>query len=385
MSLSGNLRTMSLPDLLQWVAAAGKTGMLTFRAQGITKKILTAEGLIIGSSSTDPVDLIGQWLVSCGRITEDQLRIALGEQERSGTFLGTVLVQMRALTHQDLERMLVLKTEEIIYGLFHWEDAEFEFQDGETDSPPVSISLRVEDVLLKGVRRYDEIQRIRRVFPDGTVVLRRTSLTPPPEVLQNPHARRILDGIDGVRSITAITLHTHASEFIVSKFLFELHQAGYAEIFGAAPASGTGRVIAGAPVITPVGPPVQAGAVPVAPSAVLASARAHIEAGDCDAALTALGAAPPDDPAVRALREEAEAKLSELIYTSVLPPNKVPVLTRPLSEMASENLNAEECYLLSRMDGAWDVQSIVAISPLREVEALRALNGLRERGLIHLQ
>ena len=230
MGLSGNLRTMALPDLLQWVAAAGKTGVLSFNRHSITKRIFASEGRIIGSASNDPIDFIGQWLVSCGRISEDQLRIALGEHERSRTYIGTVLVQMRAISQEDLIRMLVLKTEEIIYTLFHWEDAGFEFAAGEMDAVAFQISLRVEDVLLKGVRRYDDIQRIRRVFPHSEVILRRTSLVPPPEVMQNPHARRILEAIDGLRSINAIALHAHASEFIVSKFLFELHQAGYAEI-----------------------------------------------------------------------------------------------------------------------------------------------------------
>src|SRR5881628_2834139 len=115
MSLSGNIRTMPLPDLLQWLAAATKTGVVSFN---------------------DPTDFIGQWLVSCGRITEDQLRIALGEQERSNTFLGTILVQMRALSEQEVSVVLAMKAEEILYGLFHWEEGSFEFHDGEFEKLP---------------------------------------------------------------------------------------------------------------------------------------------------------------------------------------------------------------------------------------------------------
>ena len=37
------------------------------------------------------------------------------------------------------------------------------------------ISLRVEDVLLRGLKRYDEIQRIREVFYDPRLVLSPTS------------------------------------------------------------------------------------------------------------------------------------------------------------------------------------------------------------------
>ena len=35
-------------------------------------------------------------------------------------------------------------------------------------------------------------------------------------------------------------------------------------------------------------------------------------------------------------------------------------------------------------DGSWDLRSIISISPLREVDALRAFKKLRERGIIDL-
>ena len=38
--------------------------------------------------------------------------------------------------------------------------------------------------------------------------------------------------------------------------------------------------------------------------------------------------------------------------------------------------------MISRIDGTWDVRSIVAVSPLREVDAIRVLLRLRDRGLV---
>jgi hypothetical protein len=60
------------------------------------------------------------------------------------------------------------------------------------------------------------------------------------------------------------------------------------------------------------------------------------------------------------------------------------VLKRPLESLMNEALSPAEMFLVSRVNGSWDLRAIVSISPLREVEALRALKRLRERGVIDL-
>ena len=56
----------------------------------------------------------------------------------------------------------------------------------------------------------------------------------------------------------------------------------------------------------------------------------------------------------------------------------------PLEQLVSQNLSPQEMFLASRVNGCWDIQSILTISPLREVDALRALKKLREKGIIEL-
>jgi hypothetical protein len=53
--------------------------------------------------------------------------------------------------------------------------------------------------------------------------------------------------------------------------------------------------------------------------------------------------------------------------------------------LTAERLSPSEFFLLSRIDGTWDVKSIIQITPLREVDALRALKRMREKGLIELR
>ena len=40
---------------------------------------------------------------------------------------------------------------------------------------------------------------------------------------------------------------------------------------------------------------------------------------------------------------------------------------------------------MSRIDGHWDVKSIIQVSPIREADAVRTLKRMREKGFIELR
>jgi hypothetical protein len=74
--LNGNLKTMSLADFLQWAGSGRKVGTLRLRSDALEKKIYFQDGAIIGSSSNDPREYLGQFMLSEGIITEQQLKDA---------------------------------------------------------------------------------------------------------------------------------------------------------------------------------------------------------------------------------------------------------------------------------------------------------------------
>jgi hypothetical protein len=81
----------------------------------------------------------------------------------------------------------------------------------------------------------------------------------------------------------------------------------------------------------------------------------------------------------------AEVNLIDRLYRSSLPPKQIPYLKRSLEQLTDEALTPEEVFLVSRVNGSWDLKSIVSISPLREVDALRVLKRLKERGILALK
>jgi hypothetical protein len=401
------------------------------------------------------------------------------------------IVEMGAISPEELSSHLEAKAEETIFSLFGWDDAVFRFQQDTRDEANVfPISLRVEDVLLRGLKRYDEIQRIREVLHDSRMVLRRTSKAPPQGVLDRPMARALLESIDGDRTVAEILLHVHGSEYVVTKFLFELYQNGFVEIIGvkkiepiqadpiidsppekplppetdaredlpdfsdlaapdteAPPPAPAAAVVdietplptpglsrdpvpgpepsaidrtASAPPQTdhPVAPPrAEQTASEAQPAAVasktetvgtveitggveladksdayqlahrLERTRIKMRDGEFESALEILDTLYkeyPGDESLRRLTAEAEAAFIEKAYRHFLPPNKIPRLTRPIESLTAEGISPTEFFLLSRVDGTWDVKSIVQIAPLRETDTLRTLKRMREAGVIEL-
>ncbi|HEY4491237.1 MAG TPA: DUF4388 domain-containing protein, partial [Acidobacteriota bacterium] len=163
---------MPFGDLLQFIAVNMSTGTLQVRNQQILKMIFFEKGKVISSSSSDPKDYLGHFLVSQGYITEDDLRIAMEVQRSSRMLLGKILVMSGKVTEKDMVRLLKLKSEETIYSLFLWQEGEFTFYDDEfVNRLFVRISLDPQALIFEGVLRRDEWQRIREIFPNNNIIL----------------------------------------------------------------------------------------------------------------------------------------------------------------------------------------------------------------------
>jgi len=381
---------MTLADLLQWAGSGRKTGTLCLKGASFLKKIFFQNGTVIGSSSNEPREFLGQFLLSEGLITEQQLKDAFDLQASTKVMLGRILVKKGLLSETKVQEILRLKAEETIYSLFLWTEAEFEFLEDELPpGDPVVIDIRVEDVLMEGLRRYDSSKKIREILPHNRFILKYSATPLPAEIAARAFPRRIYELVDGARTIDDVILEAHASEFNVCQVLSVLVQKGFLDIAREeAPSpkrqAPQAREEETAQISRPAGP-----TVPVEDNvpSMIAIAKEMIKSGEAEQALSVLeraGLAAGKNPEIHALRQVAEAHFVERAYRHYLPPQKIPILKKPLEGLVGLNLSPEEMFLVSRVNGSWDLASIISISPLREVDALRAFKKLREAGIVDL-
>jgi hypothetical protein len=354
-------------EILQWLGGNRKSGTLEVEHDRAVRRIYFRDGRIRCCGCDYAPTLLGQYLLSRGRITEAELSAALAQQEGSSRNLGAILIEAGRLTVDELERFLAAKVEESIYGIFDWEDGTFRFEPG--GDPPadtIETDLSVEHVLLQGATRQDEMRRSREVIGNDEAVLERTNAELPAAILASPVSQRILALVDGRRTVREIVLHAHASRSLVERLFSGLVGAGVLRL--------TDR--RGPPVAQPV-------AAPVSRTAVETEARRRIDAADPESALDVLEDAcriDTTDGAFLELRDEAESACFTQLFDEALGPHRVPDIVRQ-----PETCTPEESFLLSLVDGKHDVRDLVWLSPLRALVVVRALKALVDSGAVALR
>jgi hypothetical protein len=388
MGIVGNLRTMQLEELLQWLSQSKKSGTLEINSGKVEKRIYFKDGRILSSSSSKPEEYLGHFLVSHGLISEMELGKAIELQEKTRTLLGKILVTTGALRENDLHRMLRFKAEESIYDIFSWTEADFRFLDDVLpESAMVPMSLDVTAIVMEGVQRVDEWRRIRQVIQGQDaipVIVRELDFDN-----ARPGERRILELIDDQRTLEEIRLQTHSSEFHVCRVLFEQHRLGTIKLikprWSAAPLDDGSAGAVGGGGGGHLGSTTSAIAAALSATALLEAARLYLEEKGYEAALRHLRAArslEPDNRAVQEALAEGEKQIRQEIERDGIKLTSVPRLATSMEQLSSAKLSPQEGFMLTRINGTYDIHSIVKITPMPQIDALMVFWKLARAGHI---
>jgi len=367
MSLSGRLDTMDLPEVLQWATIGRKTGSLSFVKEKAKVHLFLKDGKIISSTSNDPTKQLGQFLLFQGKVTESQLKRAFEIHLQTRGMLGKILVQENLVSREDVEKALITRTEEVIYDLFLWEDGYFHFSPSEySENDLILIKMDINALLFEGIRRKDEWARIREVFCDNDVV---PSLRPGvnlKSIALTPLQKKLLYLLTLKKPLSEIILELHGSDFLVCYELFQLYAQQVIEIVETQPPA----------------------AEPASPAELFNKGLELMQSRQFQDAIAAfqevLNLDPQNTWASEQI-EKAEKSLCQEYYRTTTQPGKIPYYLVPESKLMRHNLTHEEGFVASRINGTWDIKSIVMLSPLRELEILQVLDKLLKMDLIGLK
>lgn len=378
MSITGNLKTMELAELLQWLSGSMKTGTLVVENGKVTKQIFFRDGMIVSSASTDPREHLGSFLVSHGFITDAELGQAIRMQESNKMLLGKILATIGAISESDLHRMLRLKAEESIYDVFNWREGDFRFLDQQLPSANmVPISIDVTALVLEGMQRFDEWKRIRETIPSAQSVP--VAVGEWDAKVLTEGAPQILALIDDDRSVADICKLTHSSEFHVCRILYRQVHALRLKIVRPRSAVAPEPAATGQPSGASMG---------VTSDALLLIAHQALQKSEFEAALRHMRAARALDPDNRKLAGEAEKieeKIRAAIEKSGILPTSVPVLARTMEELTQLKISPQEGFLLTRLNGFYDLKSIVNISSMNSLDVQLSVWKLLKAGHIRLE
>jgi tetratricopeptide (TPR) repeat protein len=369
MSVSGNLEDMHLADLLQWCAANVKTGRLRLKRDPIEKSFFFKEGCLFSSTSNSPRETLVQFLIRSGYVTEEELLRAFNAQVRLNLQLGEVLTRLGLIGEEELTSLFRLKTEESIYDCFLWPDGDFAFLDGKLPEIAVPTPCDITRLVFEGARRKDEWGRIQNVFRSrySTFWVEDTNVAATMDLSETD--REILHLLTQKKSLVDIAFETGQLEFHVASRMLDLYEMGLISI------DEIPNGISYEQQVETLQEFVREGVA-------LYNATRYDEAR---AAFEKALKIDPHHKYARLIMEKLDNAIKYRKPVKQISFDSIPVLRMSTEELTSRALDAQEGFVLSRINGEWDLGSIVKLCPIDEQEVLFIVRRLLDDDVIELK
>jgi hypothetical protein len=136
------------------------------------------------------------------------------------------------------------------------------------------------------------------------------------------------------------------------------------------------------------GPGLAAAPQSITPDALLVIAQQALQKSEFETALRHMRAARALDPDSRKLAGEAGEARGDRIRAEVeksgVLPTSIPILARTMEELTQLKISSQEGFLLTRLNGFYDLKSIVNISSMNALDVQLAVWKLLKAGHIRL-
>jgi tetratricopeptide (TPR) repeat protein len=248
-----------------------------------------------------------------------------------------------------------------------WDEGDFVFDDGVLpEKIPISLPLDLTGVILEGARRTDEWKRINQVFPSRLTTFDVAAGKDDADLTSEE--QKILELVRRGQNIAEISLQLHAVEFYAASRLLSLHERGFVRVREAPEEMDLDQQVTELRV-------------------KLKEGVSLYNEGEYDQALVCFRSAlavDPNNKYARLFALKIERLQTDLDTLGDIPMDGIPRLNVTLVELASLDLDPQEGFVLSRVNGEWDVASITKICPMGEKEVLIIFRRLLDRELIVL-
>ena len=364
MSLRGVLSTMPAEDVLEWVAKKKLAAPITFECRGVVRSVVVEDGAIVWASSNRREEQLGVILVGSGLVAERALADALEARAETGVPLGKVLLMSGLITEIDLIEILATKIRETVTDVLTWTDGVFDVVPrSQSPATGVNAQLAIDVCLTVARRRTARATEITAVLGSDDV-----SFYVPPTA--TPPASTEGDVIDTAKLWTMAGDRRSAAE-IAAAFSGERYMA----FDKLARLVETGKLVVDRRVRERTNSAVE----------LAAGARGRLRQGDRAGAFAmatqALHQDPSDAEVRKTFTQTERARVAE-VAKQLLARHRIP--RRVKEPTTALGLSEAEIELAKRVDGRWDILSLVRSAQVREAEALLAFAHLAELGVIEL-
>jgi Domain of unknown function (DUF4388) len=176
--LQGDLKDFSLADLLQLLLQQRKSGILLLAQTKEKADITLSQGMITGVrvGGITPELRIRDMLIELGRVGRKEMTELEAVSVNMNRPLLATLTAKGYLPEEERDRMLAVASEDMVFDLFTWTEGRYEFGTSQKGIPsgPSNMQVSTEFACMEGMRRIDELPRLREQVADDKLVFFRT-------------------------------------------------------------------------------------------------------------------------------------------------------------------------------------------------------------------
>lgn len=244
----GELRDAPYRLLLLAIALREKSAVLTLRRGPLEKEVFFDAGVAVDCQSNIATETLGRFLVSSGRLPENDFREALSTSAARGMHIEEVLTERNLISATELYRALQQNLGRKLLEPFNWTSGSWRIS---YDVPPVESALRVRvpQLLVTGIAKIEPPETIEEAIAEvgaQKLSLGAAPLFDPLELRLSSDQQRILEVLR--RGATIDDLRS------ASQSIEDLHRFVYALLLAGVAAPGEAATVAAPPVARPQAP-----------------------------------------------------------------------------------------------------------------------------------
>jgi len=367
MELKGNLKTMSLPNILQWIADSKKSGTLKFSYKTEEKKIFIEDGVIVSAASNLIKDRLGALMVKDGLLNDETLTKFIEEGKQRKILLGKLCIEKQIFSEDQAKKLLRIQAERIIESIFHRTEGDFVFKEGELPEQEfVPISIFMHQLFFDSASKRKHWRKIQETLGGMDSVLA-PSMNPPALLTSLSELEQtIITYCDENRRILDICASIDRKDFDICLALANLMEKGWLV----------------KECDTDTDEELRDNIWQIS---ILIEQKRFRQAVDL---LTVLLSKYPDNEDLKALLEkckESRSKdLEETFYSDDLKPFIVPGFDIPSNQGHQQHLNPKEWFVFSRINGMTTLKDLYKICGLGRKASQEAIYNLIKIGAVAL-
>lgn len=251
MAFKGNIKEFSLIDVIQLICQSSKTGILQVETDNFNAKVFIKEGKLIDvKADTETFDFkLGNYLVSRGIISENDLEVYLEKQKKMPIRLSQLLIDDNVVTNETLKKLYTEHIKSNFEKILALEKGKYEFVPSVVEyNTDEVMPISIDSILLDTLKNIDEIKLFKTKIKSLSLIYKKvekdlyiavdnkvTSKDEPVVVKKNrvffnSDAQIVFNFIDGHNTIQKIISKSALDEFYILKIIYLLIENNLIEL-----------------------------------------------------------------------------------------------------------------------------------------------------------